>query len=799
MAKRIYVGKSLIAATLAGSLAFTGAVAPQFFSAPIAEAATANTTPAIKLLTEEPTGGFQPGDVIQFQVSNYPNSSGNTYLLFRHSKDITDGLTAEDTAAFGPDFEVKVNGDNIYAYLKDEKLADLKKNGSGVINFTVPAKLDAEKANAASFLAFLGDGGISLRFTAKFQAAQSGHVAIAAAYNTNVVVTGVTASPASAALRTPLQGGLSLKLEDLAAGATVDDVKISDEDGTEVASISGKTITTGRGYSNDVAADGTFSSTYTVPAKAIVAQTRYTVEVTVGGTTYKTAYVPTGVVTYTNNDHTENEMIAGSTGKVTVYGLPDGATITGATINNNALTVGAATASAEGVATLADVQIPAANSQGQPLVVKYTINGTEYSTESSVVVEGSFAENVSNYTIKELELDSGLYQSAYDSESNSIFVTRAVGRPPIQASSIYKVDADTLTLTKTGEPPMAADGKGYQAVYGIAVDTQRGYVWVSNTRQNTIAVYDRDLNLLHQFADGEMVHSRDLAVEETTGKVYVTGANRSGNSAIRVFSYGDNLGNGTQDGAESADGKKGWIYAGEELSFTDGTVPMSLAEAGDFSKLYTINMAKPELLIITPNNEGGALGLERVDLGSDLVSASGVALDTKRNKVYVGGQGSNVVKVVDLETKAVSTIDAGASTLNLVYEPVADEVWAVSRDGHRVTVIDAETGAINARIPVGVYGNHVSTDGKGNVYVVNKAGRDGKDVLFQIKKNVAANTEVKEEKKSEDTVQASSSFLDKVKSFFSKNKFIFIILGILAALGAGVTHALNTGLIPPLG
>ncbi|MCO5223002.1 MAG: hypothetical protein M9947_15730 [Thermomicrobiales bacterium] len=76
------------------------------------------------------------------------------------------------------------------------------------------------------------------------------------------------------------------------------------------------------------------------------------------------------------------------------------------------------------------------------------------------------------------------YQSAYSSVNNAVFVTTAGGQGP-GGSNIFKLDADTLE--PLGQVAVAED---YPA-FGLGLDDANGNVWVTNTRQNTAAIYSQ--------------------------------------------------------------------------------------------------------------------------------------------------------------------------------------------------------------------------------------------------------------------------------------------------------------------
>src|SRR5690606_26199198 len=107
----------------------------------------------------------------------------------------------------------------------------------------------------------------------------------------------------------------------------------------------------------------------------------------------------------------------------------------------------------------------------------------------------------------------GLYQTAYSAKNDVLFVTSAVGRPPVKESALLKVNPETLEIiaqvTPGGAPGRGDREGGVYAVYGVAVDDENGNVWVTNTRQNTVAAYKQDdLSLVKQFEPGAVTHAR---------------------------------------------------------------------------------------------------------------------------------------------------------------------------------------------------------------------------------------------------------------------------------------------------
>ncbi|WP_260619335.1 YncE family protein, partial [Stenotrophomonas maltophilia] len=178
----------------------------------------------------------------------------------------------------------------------------------------------------------------------------------------------------------------------------------------------------------------------------------------------------------------------------------------------------------------------------------------------------------------------GLYQSAYSAASNAVFVTSAVGRPPVTQSQLLKLDPKSLKVAKAITPaqvPGSTNGAVY-AVYGVGVDDTNGNVWVTNTRQNSIAVYrQKDLSLVHQFPVDAVPHARDVVVDGTRGKVF---ASATGEDHLSVF---------------DAKTFKELPQVTLESGVDDGKfTPMSLVLDEKGGKLFTVSIGTPEAAVI---------------------------------------------------------------------------------------------------------------------------------------------------------------------------------------------------------
>lgn len=311
------------------------------------------------------------------------------------------------------------------------------------------------------------------------------------------------------------------------------------------------------------------------------------------------------------------------------------------------------------------------------------------------------------FEVEAKKLVPGLYQVAYSPKSDRLFVTSAIGRPPVKESQLVKVDPKTLEVEKAIKPaaqPGRDDGQVF-AVYGVGVDDANGNVWVTNTRQNTVAVYRQsDLGLVKQFEPGAAAHARDVLVVPGSGKAYIS---TPGQNTVVVFDTTK------LEPLTSVEIKS--LVRGEEFS------SMSLATDGS-SKVYAVGSRPAEVAIIDVATDT----VDKVLPVPGAFGASGVAVDPKTKRVFVASQGSDNVVVLDSQSgDVVATTLVGAGALNVAFDPAKRLAYVSNRGADTVTVLD-ENGKIVANLEGGSFPNHAGIGGKGSVFAVNKA-RGGDD------------------------------------------------------------------------
>lgn len=327
------------------------------------------------------------------------------------------------------------------------------------------------------------------------------------------------------------------------------------------------------------------------------------------------------------------------------------------------------------------------------------------------------------YDIKRGAASRGLYQTAYSAKNKVVFVTSAVGRPPVKQSELLKMDATTLAIqarvtpaeapSRQGRSGETIDG-GVYAVYGVGVDDAHDTVWTTNSRQNTVAVYKQsDLSLVRQFAPGTVNHARDVVVDQVRNKAY---ASATFEPEVVVF---DTAKTDVARRIEIASAQRGEKFSAASLSLNAAA-----------SRLYVVSNSTNEVAVI----DTAADTVLKVLPVPGARSAIGVSHDPQTGRIFVAAQGSDNVVVLDGETGAVvADTPVGAGALNVVFDPATRQAFVANRASSTVAVIDAD-GKLVANVGGAPMANHVAGDGKGVVYAVTKGGeQDNANTVWRIK------------------------------------------------------------------
>lgn len=407
------------------------------------------------------------------------------------------------------------------------------------------------------------------------------------------------------------------------------------------------------------------------------------------------------------------------------------------------LTGSALVADAEGKIA-GKITVPAdAVSGNHPIVV--VAQGPYYATVADIKVSPTVPlSGERDYDKAEAQAARGLYQTAYSAKNNTIFVTSAVGRPPVRQSEIVKLHADNLKVLArvtpqpapaparrpgaggppggpgggpAGGPPADADTRpGVYAVYGVGVDDAKETVWVTNSRQNTVAVYRQsDLSLIKQFEPGAVNHARDAVIDSAKGKAYISATFEP---EVAVFD------------TTTLDAPKRVRIASKVRGGTFSAASLSLDLAAH--KLYVVSNATNEVAVVNTETDT----VENVFPVPGARGSIGVSHDPKTGRIFVASQGSDNLVILDGATGAVvADTPVGAGALNVVFDPVKNRAYVSNRGAGTIAVTDVD-GKIVANLGPAPLVNHVALGKGGVVYAVDKsaAARDAEsDIILRLK------------------------------------------------------------------
>lgn len=421
---------------------------------------------------------------------------------------------------------------------------------------------------------------------------------------------------------------------------------------------------------------------------------------------------------------TFSSLARGTAGTLTLVNLPSSATISAITLGDLDFAT-PVTSDVAGTATV-DYEIPNDAALGTlPLSITQSAPTAQTYTGSAKVSPSAALIGVDDFTSISTPagvIEQGLYQSAYSAKSDALFVATA---STTVTSTIYKLDPKTLAVEASVVPAFVTGNSGaLWAAYGIGVDDRNDTVWVTNTRQNTIAVYSQsDLSLIQQFPTGTLQHSRDVIVDTERNKVIISSAaeGTSGEGYVDVY-----------DGTTRALLKR--VETGLRTEFS----PMSLDLDAKNGVVYTVSNSQAKAAAIDISGDDYPVKFINLDLPTG-AKASGAAFDAATNRLWVASQGTDGITVIDVATgNKVKEVATGAGSLNVVIDPVHRLVYVANFGGTTVTVLD-QAGTIVANLPV-ARANHIETDGLGSVFVVNKD--TGNQVFKLTPKNIRSATPV---------------------------------------------------------
>ena len=318
----------------------------------------------------------------------------------------------------------------------------------------------------------------------------------------------------------------------------------------------------------------------------------------------------------------------------------------------------------------------------------------------------------------------GQFQVGYSKKNHKLFVPTVGARGGL-ASSLARVDADTLQIEAFAELPVKKNDKGqygYTSAYGVTVDDVDGTVWVTNTIDNSVAVYDQQTLKLIWTNEGVkegdpnwIEHPRSVLVDHESGKAFVTGRFFVSAIDLKTKQVEKIQLEGAPDG--------GTRYVSMNL-FLDG------------GKLYVPERTGGKLFVVDTKTFKVEKTIQTQGEDSTVeVRPSDVAVDHSLNEIYVSSQGvkgvNSGISVYDLTTGAFKKfVKFGTQALALEHDEDRDLVYVTDFGTGKVAVFDGRADEVIGEVEMnGAAANDVTLLKDGSVLVLDKKDRDEKVTL----------------------------------------------------------------------
>ena len=359
--------------------------------------------------------------------------------------------------------------------------------------------------------------------------------------------------------------------------------------------------------------------------------------------------------------------------------------------------------------------------QGYPATATKTTKATDTTTPSTeahrtVDASGSVANIIQGLP--------GQFQVGYSKKNHKLFVP-TVGARGNLASSLARVDADTLQTEAFAELPVKQNDKGqygYTSAYGVTVDDVDGTVWVTNTTDNSVAVYDQQTLKLIWTNEGVkkddpnwIEHPRSVLVDHESGKAFVTGRFFVSAIDLKTKQVEKIQLEGAPDG--------GTRYISMNL-FLDG------------GKLYVPERTGGKLFVVDTKTFKVEKTIQTQGEDSTVeVRPSDVAVDRSLGEIYVSSQGvkgvNSGISVYDLHTGEFKKfVKFGTQALALEHDEDRDLVYVTDFGTGKVAVFDGRADEVIGEVEMnGAAANDVTLLKDGSVLVLDKKDRDEKVTL----------------------------------------------------------------------
>ncbi|MFK3659096.1 YncE family protein [Scandinavium sp. NPDC088450] len=289
---------------------------------------------------------------------------------------------------------------------------------------------------------------------------------------------------------------------------------------------------------------------------------------------------------------------------------------------------------------------------------------------TSLLLAGTFNVQAADDMLRKA-VGKGVYEMALNSQENALWVATSQSRKTDKGGVVYRLDPQTLDITLAVHSDLKP--------FGATINNQAQTLWFGNTTNGTITAIDAKtgdvkgrvvLDSRQRSKTVKPLQPRELAVDEKTNSVYITGVGKE--SVVWVV-----------DGAT--------LKLKTTISGT-GNRSTALALDNDAQRLYTVS-AEGELVTVDTAKNSILTRQKLVDDGKEHAFLN-IALDKTNHRAYLTDFRQPEVLVVDYRNGKVLEKIAAPEGLAILFNPTRNEVYVTHRMAGKVSVIDTKTNKV---------------------------------------------------------------------------------------------------------
>lgn len=325
-----------------------------------------------------------------------------------------------------------------------------------------------------------------------------------------------------------------------------------------------------------------------------------------------------------------------------------------------------------------------------------------------------------------VKVDDSVYEIAFNPTTQAVYVAVTGERIAEGESAEGKATAGIIVLDGKTLEQVNKIATGETTPFSLAINDQTQKLYAGDTRKGVVAVYDiasgKEVAVIEAQGD-ESNHVRTIVVDEKSNKIYVT--------TVGGMSRDD------KPGPKSAI----WVIDGAtdklgSVILDPVNTATGLALDSDQQRLYVSDLSKNEIAEIDLKTQKVLRKFASVAPHEGARPAApgpvsdtiNLAIDTKNGVLYAINQKSGTVSLIEIKSgNILKTVKTGSGALSARVNPKTGDLYVANRGDGTVSVIDGKSHFVTAHLSTGIYPQTVAVDPKtGQVYVSNKAKGKGR-------------------------------------------------------------------------